>query len=329
MQPTPQPSFGPTGQPASSDNKKAKAKKKKSASASSNRKFLLIALFLGGLTLAAVLLLGTSQEPSTTYVLRAKVPVNAFEEVSEGMLEAAALPDEAVEPTAIKGETADEVLNIARGLNPDGTTPTDPARSVVGAFPLYPVGAGRQLSFDLFTAEGRSDFVLEPGHRLVSVQASTGTAVAGSLRVGDKVDVVAVSAGDGVAGIVAAEVEIKAIQITSAAIDSAGQRQASAEGADLSREDLLPRDPIPGTYVLDADIRTAVALSVADSQGDLYLLYRGPGAETSPVGVVSLEQVLCSTGTEDGLPIAGCSLSPNSTQVGVGDIQDGDTIIID
>jgi Flp pilus assembly protein CpaB len=284
----------------SEGKKKKKKKKNPKTGASRSRTSLILAVVLAVLSLGAVLTLG-GESDTDVWVLRSKVRINQLEQVQEGMLEAVKLPAEAIEPTSITADSSDEILVIAVG---DATS-----EKVVGAFPLFPIREGQQLSFEMFTSTGSTATALLPGERLVSVESSTGTAIAGSLRPGDRVDVVSVNSQDDTAGLVAVDVEIVSVQVNGGALDSASQRQASESGQDLSREDVLPRDPIPGTYVLKADAETSVALTIADSSGPLYLLYRSPNAENVAVGVVDLATVICNAGLELDAGVVDCSIA--------------------
>lgn len=290
------PSFGGQGSvPAEATDSPKKRKKRQRGGLNPGRRNAILAAGLAALVFAAVASTGSS-EPTTTWVLRTRVDVNALEQVREGMLEAVELPPEAVLPDAISGDSAEEVLEAAAG-DSDGF-------GVVGAYPVYPIRQGQQLSLSLFSSDGRVDLSLAPDERLVSVSASATAAVAGALQPGDRVDVVAVNGPDRSAGVVAADLEIVSVQVAASQLSNVAARQASEDGRELSPEDLLPRDPIPGIYVVRADVKTAAALAVADTTSPLYLLYRGPGAETPDVGIVGLNDVLCADSIAEG-----CSVS--------------------
>jgi Flp pilus assembly protein CpaB len=285
---------------SSEETKKAKKqrvkkdKRQRNTGRVAGKRNALIAAALAVVVLVAVLTTGSS-EPKTTWVLRARVSINSLEQVQEGMLEAIQLPPEAVEPQAISGDSSEAVLAAATG--------TDSDAAVVGSFPTFPIRQGQQVSFEMFADDGRTNLNLQAEERLVSISASATSSVAGVLRAGDRVDVVAVNGPERSAGVVASDIEIVSVQVAGNQLNNAASRQASEAGRELSPEDLLPRDPIPGVYVVRTDVQTAAALAIADTTSPLYLLYRAPNALTTPVGEVLLSTVIDGSGEQ--VPVSG------------------------
>lgn len=264
----------------------------------SPRRFGVLALVLAALTAIALLAVLTSTaEPSTTYVLRTSRDLSPAANVTDGDLTAVALPKEAVEAGAITGSSAAQVLDLAKGvlLGPD-----DADWQVVGKRPRYPLLTGQQLRPQMFTSPGgAASQTISDEERLVSVRVSAANALIGGLGVGDRVDVAV--AGDDIAGLVAENVEIVAVQSSEDVIRSAQQAQGSS--TDLSANDLLPATPIPGTYVLRVPKDRVMSLVVADSTGGLYLIGRTAQGGTTPNAATNLTRAICSSPSSAASPL--------------------------
>lgn len=269
-----------------------KEKKKRARSAGSKRRFGAIAIVLA--VAAGVLMLtvlGNATSPDNTYVLRAARVMSVISEVTPGDIEAIAVSSDAVEPGAIKGSTPEEVLDFAIGEKdgPDGAN-----WKVVGQRPRTQILEGQQLRPEMFTSgQGSIVAVLGEDERLVSVQVPVSKALAGALAPGDYVDV-AVSSSD-ITGVVAEGAEIVAVAVAEDIFRSATQRQSAN---DLGPREVLPSDPIPGTYVLRVPADRAVPIINADSAGTLYLIARpeGPGEDIRPTpnAATDLFSAVCS-----------------------------------
>jgi hypothetical protein len=267
---------GPASVPAAQPEK---AKKSRTNNSKSGRRFGRIAIGLAVVTfLGLLLMLGSSPAPEKAFVVRATQAINPGVDVTASAIRAEPADPADVEPGAIFGASAEEAMERATGiqLGPDGVD-----WAVVGRRAVYPVFAGQQLRPEMFTSASAGR-VLGPDERLVSVTADVDTALAGSLRVGDVVDILGVSDDNSV--LLAEAAEIVAVQTDPSLFRAAQQRQASAEGSDLEPGDVLPATPIPGMYIVRVPLASAVALAAADGKNeDLYLLARSVEADSLPL----------------------------------------------
>jgi Flp pilus assembly protein CpaB len=264
----------------------------------SPRKFGLLALLLAALTgVALLVVLSSTATPDNAYVLRARQNLNVALAVTAGELEAVAVPTASLEPGVVSGDSAEQVLARARGdeAGPDGAD-----WQVIGKRPRFPVFAGQQVRPEMFTSlDGEVGVELADTERLVSVQVPAGNALGGALGVGDRVDV-AVYSGD-FSGLVAENVEIVAVQAGGDVLRNAQQRQAGDR--ELTPNELLPTDPIPGTYVLRVPADRAVPLIAADGTGRLYLVGRGATDQPTPNAAATLLEAVCSSPSSAQSPV--------------------------
>jgi Flp pilus assembly protein CpaB len=266
-------------------------KPRKAKSPGSPRRFALLAVvvsLLAGVVILAALGGATSEDK--VYVLRATQNLNVTLDVTSAEIQAAAVSAEDVEPGAITGSSAEEVIARANGTQ-SGTDNAD--WSVVGKRPRYPVFTGQQLRPEMFTtANGSVGLTLDDNERLISVSVPASNALSGALKVGDRVDI-AVAAGSDFTGLVAENVEIVAIQAGDDVLRSASQQQANS--TELGPNEVLPSNPIPGTYVLRVPVSRAVPVIAADATGNLYLIDRTATAGASPNAAVNIFDAVCSS----------------------------------
>lgn len=169
----------------------------------------------------------------------------------------------------------------------------------------FPISKGAQLTRSMAGGPSGLTRDLGAGDRLISVSATTGTAVGGSLRVGDTVDIIAVGGSPQLASLVVSGAEIKAVSTSAREIDAAAQRQASAaeSGGAKNPSKYLPGDPIPGLYTFKVSSDVATKLALLDQSAKLYLVYRAPNATSAAVNQYDLTGVLCApTVGPDGIP---------------------------
>jgi Flp pilus assembly protein CpaB len=293
------PSFpGPAGFPApgsaipptAASGLDGDGKRKRGKKQASPRRFGVLAIVLAVLTgVVLLVLLGGTVNPDKTYVLRARENLNPTLDVAAQQVEAVPIDPAAVDPGAIQGASAAEVLAFADGTEagPDGSD-----WRVVGRRTRSVVYAGQQIRPEMFLGSPSGIAVeLADGDRLVSVEVPASRALAGGLAVGDRVDVAVFSPE--VTGLVAENVQIVAIQADASVLSSAQQRQAS-DGT-LTPSDVLPSDPIPGTYVLLVPADRAVPLVAAEGTGKLYLLGRTPLDAPISNGALNLRDAVCSS----------------------------------
>lgn len=172
----------------------------------------------------------------------------------------------------------------------------------------YPISKGAQLTRAAAGSPVGLTKDLGPTDRLISISASAGNSVGGSLRVGDAVDIIAVGGTPQMVSLVVSGAEIKAIATSSREIDAAAQRQATAAetGGDKNPAKYLPGDPIPGLYTFKVSPDVATKLALLDQSAKLYLAYRAPGSTDGAVGQYDLYAALCApTVGPNGLPPVG------------------------
>lgn len=304
---------GPAARPAqpaaaaTSDTGKGKKKgKKKGNDVQTRRTSKVWAAFalVGLLVTVAILLVPPADDgdEDQTFVTVATRSIPALAQVKADWFEARQVPEEVIADGALTGATAEEAL---AELNLD-----DDAQ----VYARYPIASGSQvhlssLSYEAQLPAGSNE--LAPDERLVSVSANVASSVAGVLRVGDRVDVVAtgqwrlsdydptLSSVTGAAGVVE-DVEIVAITIDESlysdiASSIVEQQQTGADDVDepKSPEDLLPGDPVPGIYTLKVHRDLVNRLTAANAHLDLALVYRGQDAQAGEFSPATVLDVLC------------------------------------
>jgi Flp pilus assembly protein CpaB len=276
----------PTAEPEEGKKKRGKRSKGKDAATDKpegpTRKVVstqrLAALGLAAVAGLLFLLTSGADPGDTTFVVRAERGLSALELVDEASVAAITMPTEFVEQGAFTGPSAEQA--IADFLAAHG-----------GSRLQYPVAAGRQITPELFVLAGLVE--LAEDERLVSVDASIARAVGGKLRVGDRIDVIGV--GEGVSSILVSDVEVIGVTLSEENYGNVVNDQTSEDGRDRTVDELLPGDPVPGTYTLRVKTLDAARLAAVDrnSSAELVLVYRAPGAETLVTGPTSLMDVLC------------------------------------
>lgn len=191
------------------------------------------------------------------YVVRASADIAANTPVSGSLLEAAKLDKDAIEPNAFVGDSAEEALENA-------------LEELQGVVTQYPLASKSQLRADQFGLQATLGADLLPTERLVSIRASVGTAVAGGLVVGDRVDVI--GATDGLTRTVAYNVPIMSITVSEERYDSVADQQSTDK--DITAGELLPGNPVPGIYVVKVPADLVPSLLNWNESATLYLSYR-------------------------------------------------------
>lgn len=250
----------------------------------------LLAIMFAGVALLAVGYITLADEQPGLYVARANMSLAEMTELNEGMVSVVSVPSQFLEPDAISGDSVETVqAEMAR---------------LYGQVTRFPIGAGQQLRFGLFTGETRSLSPVGESERLVSVPAAISNAVAGALRPGDRVDVIAVDPREGVAGVLAVNIEVVAVRLSADQLVGLSAEQVGPDGRELRPEDLQPAQPIPGLYTLRVDAPMAVTIAVASSEGELHLVYRRGGAVDAHSPAVSLLEAICLTTVAELRPLA-------------------------
>lgn len=250
-----------------------KPTRKRSGNSRSARTYLLAAVVLAVFAFGVVML-GTS-EGTATYVYKAKAPIGAGSIVTADMFDAVEVTDTEIVDGAFSAATVEELAaQIDFTSNPMILYPMPKGSMLVKAY----------LSENALAAPLAKP--LAPGERLISIAARPADAVAGSIRVGDRVDIFAVGEAElAVAQLLVADVEVVAVSVPSGELDSVAQQQVNkaldGEGGNVAKDQLLPGDPLPGVYTIRVTENVAAKLLVANAHTTLVLAYRGPDATTS------------------------------------------------
>lgn len=224
------------------------------------------------------------------YVVRVSSDVPAMTQVTPGMLTSTAVTANLLEPGAISAPSAAQALAAAAKITAHGHT-------------QYPLHAGQQLHSDEFSTDGQLLAApLAPDERLLSISGNVASSVAGTIRPGDHVDVLAVaSSGSGMSGVIASDVPVVSVTVSQDQYNNASSQQSGADRTKKASE-LLPADPIPGIYVLRVKASQMTALTVADATAKVYLAYRGQGATVTDNTPQTVQQAICT----GAVGVAGC-----------------------
>lgn len=242
---------------------------------STQRKLFLVFAVLVGLL--AVLALNT--KTATTYVARTVAPINSLTEIGESQIEVVAIDSSAIEPDTFSGSDA-------------GTVREEVLAAIKGKRTGSQIGAQQQLRLAMFVDTLTPSTPLGVDERLLSISARAASAVVGTIRSGDRVDVFGTTA-QGLSGLLGSDVEVVAVSIASAQLDSASQEQLNSK--EKSLVDLVPGDPIPGTYVLRVRVSDVPRFIAADSGGNIYLALRGRDAGVTESRPADLTSALCGS----------------------------------
>lgn len=272
--------------PATRSSKKAKAPKdaKTPTKRAVSKQFVIAVVF--ALAAAGGVWYTTQSGGGEVYVVRAASDIAAGTQLGGDLLEAALLPADAVEPNTFTGQTGEEAI-------------ADALEDLEGVVTQYPLGAKSQIRSDQFGIQATLGADLAPTERLVSIQANVGQAVAGGLRVGDRVDIV--GATDQWTSVVAYDVPIVAITVSEDRYNSVADQQSADK--DVSPGEVLPGDPVPGIYVVKVPAELVPLLLNWNESATLHLAYRGTDAQNvvvpdnhlgeqvqAPVGPAATEQ---------------------------------------
>ena len=218
------------------------------------------------------------------YVVRASSNLAAGTQIVdvETQFVAEAVPDEYIEDGAIVAKSAEAALELA-------------ADQLTGLRVQYPVLTGQQIHTEDFNVEITLSSPLTANERLLSVQASIGNALAGQIKAGDRVDVVA-TVGD-VSGVILNNVEIVSVTVSENQYQSLASQQ-TGDNKDSRAEELLPGAPIPGTYVLRVGADDAADIATVAAGASLTFLYRGQEAGDLVTEPKTAIDVICGENTD-------------------------------
>jgi Flp pilus assembly protein CpaB len=302
------PGYGPAPV-ATSGGKRGKGKNPTKRSASTLKwLFLAFAAVAGLLVVVAV-----TRGSSVTYVVRAATAMPAMVEVTEANVEAVPLAKDAIEPDTFSAKSAEAAIASFLEFS-------------AGKWLVYPAGAGQQLRTGNFSAFGELAVPLAPDERLVSISAKAANSVAGGVRPGDRIDLYVATGSDGLTGLLGADVDVVAVSILPEQFDSAAASQIDDPSITLA--DVVPAEPIPGTYILRVNAADVARYVAADTAGRIYIALRARDGVDAPAqnpvdllrSLCTLSSVSVSCGTQvtplpDGTdvtvdPVTGATLPP-------------------
>lgn len=215
----------------------------------------------------------TAEDPKT-YVARSSASIGQFATIVPEQLEAVAVDPESIEPGAFSGDDPEKVLEEALEAAGNGRL-------------QYPLSKNQQIRPEQFAVEAGLPEALTPDERLISISAVASTSVAGNIRSGDHVDVVAVStaAGSPTASIVKTNVPVESVSLSADQLEAVAATQSDPESENYEKGvgEIVPAAPIPGSYVLRVNTTDVLKFALVDGNTDtqLYLIYRGADAVDS------------------------------------------------
>lgn len=237
-------------------------------------------LFLGfAAVLALLAVLVTSNSSSVTYVARLNKDMPALARLDKDDVAVVAVRNSsAIEPNSFSGATEQAVREQVTEFS-------------TGKWLSNPGYAGQQIRSTMLAVSGELSLPLAPNERLISISARASRAVAGTIRVGDRVDVFA-SDREGLTGVLGQDVEVVAISIQADSFESVAAQQINEP--DKALDDFVPLDPVPGTYVLRIRAGEVSRYLAADTAGQLHLALRGRDAVDEAVPVpADLIEAIC------------------------------------
>lgn len=251
---------------------------------------------LAAVTVAFLVVLVGSGDGGGRWVLVARQSIAARSSLDVDLFEPRQLAEDAIVAGAITADDKDKLLEAAKKAGLDG------------AVAQYPLPKGGQFSENLISVETDLARPLGPDERLISVPGSFASTLAGTLKVGDRVDLYAVGQdSDPVANLVLSDVEVVGVSLPEDQVSSLYQAQLSAaeSGQEKTPSELLPATPIPGVFTLRVPVSRVSAIVVAAKHADIVLTYRGADASATPMSPTDLFSVLCSvTAPADADPAA-------------------------
>lgn len=237
---------------------------------------LIFALILG--IFATLLIIGSGGEKTSggtqTYVVRAVRDITAWTEIQPGDVEAVPVDLSTLFPEDSFRDPSEELFIAA---TPEAAV--ESMRLGDGIYTRNPVRIG-QLLYKADLAQGSlvnqtlDGINVEPGDRIISVEAMPAAAAGGAIRPGDRVDVIVADTSYGLAKILVADIPVLYVNVSSSALESIYSNQI--QEPDRGLNEMQPSDPLPGIYTLAVPAAHAeeVALFAARNQATLILALR-------------------------------------------------------
>lgn len=279
MSPQQYPDQGGQGMPpmtrSSSKKQSKRGRKKRKDHTRKDFKIPLIAAIIlavfAGLILFATL--GSGEQAPDTYVVRAASDISAYKVLTPGVVEAvpmdlATLVPEGVDPASmiVTGPSAEEAI-AALGID----------EGIVLRYPVVPGGV-LYLNNLTLASTAKAEYNLQPGDRIVAVEALPGEAAGGAIVPGEFVDVIAVNLNYEVATTVLKKVPVLYVDLSQNALEGVYSSQLQEPSKDVS--DLLPADPYPGIYTLAVPEAYADTLALLQESSILVLAGRVDSDDT-------------------------------------------------
>lgn len=279
---------GMPGQPATPPESGKRGKKKNEKAPTKrvvNRQFV-IALIFAVVAALAIWFVTNGTAPASKFVVTAKGPIGTNTAVTANLLQAVPMPDNLVQPGSVSDADAATALKKA----------ADALKNVRSQFPIT---ANEQIIPEQFGIAVNLGTPLGADERLVSFRATVGATVAGSIKPGDRVDMYA-TAGD-VAGPLVINVPVVSVTVSEERYNSVADQQSGGD-KNARAADLLPGDPVPGTYVVRLKADQVGKVIAADATGKIYLAYRAANATDDAQSPTSAKDAICA-GAGAGLTV--------------------------
>lgn len=197
---------------------------------STNRTLALVA---AAVAVVALLAFNTIKS-SSQYVVVSKISLPALSPITSSELGTVAVSKDAVVSGAYVASSAADALAAAM-------------KDISSKVTSVPLSANEQLSAAFFGQDQALAADLSASERLVSINQPVSNAVAGSLNVGDHVEVIASESSGPV--VLAPDAMIVSIRASQSQYDNA----ASSQSGSTSANQVLPQNPVPGMYILRTD----------------------------------------------------------------------------
>ncbi len=265
--------------------KSRKAGKSKSTKRKDFKIPLIFAAVLGILAFIFLVVLGGTTETTTeTYVVRVNQDVTAYVPLTGDKLEAVPMDITQILPATDPREPKDVVFigATAEEAVASVTAPAEgeTAGSVEGVVLKFPVIAGAVLYKDAIVLADQviASYPVSADERIISVEALPVRAAGAAIAPGDRVDVVVVSDRLELATTLVEDIPVLYVALSEDALESVYTTQVQTP--EISTITLLPADPFPGIYTLAVPEEYSAKLALMQETGWVFLIARPADAAT-------------------------------------------------
>jgi Flp pilus assembly protein CpaB len=231
--------------------------------------------FAGAVGVLAIVI--SAAPASETFVVRSSKAIAPLTGLDVTQFTVIAVDPDSVESGAVSGESSEEALGKITTM-------------IEGKWFLYPVADGQQIRETMLVEQGSLAVPLDPTERLISITARAASAVSGTIRPGNKVDIY-VSDGEGLTGVLGQDVEIVAVSLPPEQFDSVAQQQFNDPEKSLS--DFVAAQPVGGTYVIRVSASEVARYIAADTAGKITLALHGAEAQGFTPAPTDLYNTVC------------------------------------